>query len=197
MLTVSCPSHDDFERWIVKHYKSQIPYATSRAINRCLKESRVALTKYYKSQGHKPWFNNRSTGINIVWSHKSRLAGAILTRIHWADLKEHGGTKRPFKSKYFPVPTKHAPKYLGKSGGVKRLMQSKKVFIAETQHGTLAIWRRTARKKRYPIKPMAILVDKAKISPTLKFVEIARKIADRRFKKYLNQYLQEAIRASK
>ena len=191
------PNIKEFEKLVDRH-KDQVPFATSKAINKTLKQVRPKIIQSIKrrQKSKRSWWANKRFGINRTFADKKNLFAKIFTDIWWANLQEKGGTKVPHNSKVVAVPTNKVPKSYRKSGGARRAMGLKKTFIQDTK-GKPALWRRKT-KKRYPIEPLFWLRPQVIVKfPYLRFKATAERYIRRYFKKNHEEAMIQAIKTAR
>lgn len=182
-----------FHRHMKRHIK-QVDYAASRAINDVSADARksaIAQAKHAQ-KSNRAWWANRGYGIRRVFANKHNVRGAVFTKIYWGHLQELGGTKRP-KGRHLVVPDTAFPKSRRKAGGIKEVLGQKTVFENDGH-----IYRRIGGKKSRKVRRLASLVDSARISrPILKFIRTIDKVVERRYVKYFEKRLAQALRTAR
>ena len=185
----------EFER-LVGRQKKQVPFATSKAINDTFKGMRPYLIRHIKrrQKSKKAWWNNKRTGINRTFANKRMvpMRGSIYTAIWWAGLQEHGGIKTPYRGDHIAVPTKKAPAYARKSGGVKKVLKGKKVWANEK-----GVYRRKGSKKSPVVEKLHTFTGKAVIKPMLGFKTTCHKFARRNFPKIHSKNMIKALKTAR
>ncbi len=182
-----------YRQGLIKHQK-QVDYAASRAINDTTGECRKAIIKKVQSKqkSKKAWWNNKIYGIRRRFADKRHLIGSVFTNIWWGMLQEEGGIKRK-KIHKMTVPTTNMAKTYRKSGGTRKLMQQKTVFVNKN-----TIFRKVGGKKSRQVKRLGSLVDQVRIlKPILSFRATARRIAKRSFARNFRKRMKEALKTAR
>jgi len=178
--------------------RKQLPFALMKSINATLFECRKATIAHAKQtqKSNKPWWNNKSTGINRIFATKQKPTGSLTLGMYWAELAEHGGIKTP-RGKFIPVPIGRIAKKYQKAGGARKFLNEKKrAFFGTMESGKEGIFvRRT--KKRTPIDLAFSLVPSARIKAWLDFYKTANKEALKKFPHKFQWWLEKSIKTAR
>lgn len=175
--------------------KSQIPFATSRALNDTAIKGQESTVKKVQItfNNRKKWYNksNRKTGIRVNFSNKNKLpiTASIYTNAYFLGLHEKGGIKRPVSGSSIAVPTNKAPNTLRRSDGVSRAKTRKNVFVSSK-----GVFQRMARRK---IKPLFTWARIANIRPQLGFERTNQVSVKRWFPIFFRKRIEQAIKTAK
>lgn len=192
----------DFKKWkrtVKSAYKSQIPYATSRALNETASLVQQAEVNHIKKKFDRPTpFTLK--GFYVKNSKKNRLVSEVGVKpiqSRYLDIQMKGGLRRAKKGKVLlrPVGIK-----LNKYGNVprnrvKKELNKKEVFSGDVD-GKPGIWRRYKSKKRTPKLLFEYNVVQG-YKKRFRFRQIAERTVNKKFKTRLNKWMNKAIRTMK
>lgn len=171
--------------------RTQIPFASSRAINDTAVKAQEALVKgiIIRFNNKKKWWikGNRRTGIRVKFSNKNNkpIMASVYTDAYFAEIQEDGGVKAPVSGKVLAVPTDRAPKTLRRSDGVARAKQKSTVFVSKK-----GVFQRMSKRK---LKPLFTWARVANIKPRFKFDLTVRTAVNRWFPIMFKKRMEQAI----
>ena len=166
--------------------KSQIPFATSRALNETAKDVREQiLTGTYPRSFtvRNKQFAKRM--FKVDRSTKRKLVARVYDSLgrDYMAMQESGGTKKP-KGNNLAIPTdqiKRGARGIPKGRRPRALINpGNKSFRQTLPNGQDVILQRRT-KKRYPLKVLYLFEPSVKIKPTFPFYEDGRKVAQKMF----------------
>lgn len=178
--------------------KKQIPFATSRALNKTAedirKEELSNLEKKFTLR--KPWYKpGTKLGINVKKSHKTNLTAEVYTRAPFMKLHETGGTKKPRSGKYIAIPTTNIKRTKkGLIGKAKRPRNLKRSFWIKSRTGQEMLMQRKSKRK---VEVAYMMEPKADIKATFEFKKTGKRVAEQKFKKNFEAALDDALRTAK
>ena len=135
--------------------KSQLPFATSHAMNKSLTVARQAVIDYMDQGGIEGGAHRWTRqGMKMYWTKKRDHSGSIVFKRDRAYMQEllHGGTKTA-RNKRIPEPI-NAP--LTKEGNFRRnwqqrAMNQKNTYLGKSKAGNQTLFRRPRGKKGSPV----------------------------------------------
>lgn len=160
--------------------RRQLPFATSVAINECLKRAQRAQQAQQRSafDVRNSRFMDQAVKIK-PFAKKTALFGVIQidppggkARADILTKFEDGGTKRPKGGRSIAVPgrqVRRTSKGVTKSLRPRNVLASGKAFVGETRAGKKAVFQRLGSGKGTRLRYLYSLVARAKIKPRLKF----------------------------
>lgn len=185
----------EFTRWLTDVQKKQVPYATALALTRTAQDVQTHIIKAITSIFNvtkKWWLKQQPTGIKIKSANKKTLHSRIYTDAYFAELQEHGGTKRPHNNRTMAVPTDITPKSRRKSGGAAVMMKQKKTFSIRS-----GIYRRKGKGKNSTIEKLFTYSKTANIKARFGFKPMAARVAARQFPKRFKEALTRALKSAR
>lgn len=192
-ITVSVRSTiRDLSRDIDRDLRSQLPFATAKALTDTAKDVQRELTAEIDRVFDRPTpFTKRAIG--VVTAKKATLTARIFVKdiqAQYLGLEIEGGTRRP-KGRALVMPGKQIP--LNQYGNlprnkVRQLLARKDVFSGAVR-GVPGLYQRTPRGA----KLLILWERQAQYRPRLRFYDVARKVIDARITDNFKRAFAQAI----
>jgi hypothetical protein len=182
-----------FERWLNKDARKQIPYATSRALNDSAIDAQKAVVenvqKRFKNR-KKWWLKQQPTGIKVKFSKKKDLHSRVYTNAYFAKIQEEGGIKSPRSGRNLAIPTDKVPRKHRNSHGARDMVnQGKRIF-----HTPRGVFKRNSKKR---ITLLFNFSPTAKIVPRMGFESTVRDTVKKKFSLHFEKRLKQALQSKK
>lgn len=186
---------------------NQVPFATSKAINRTLEQSQQGIRQHLNTGGYfrlrRKEFVERTIKINREdFATKRKLEGTIRvdpTRDVLAKFEEDR-EKRPRDGSHIAVPIeakRNKAEVIPRAQRPKALLAAGKAFLGKTRKGTLAIMARVGRGRGTTLRTLFVLKPRVPIKPELRFRETVTRTADRNWRENMLQAFDDAMRTAK
>lgn len=187
-----------FRRQLRRDQRRQIPFAVSRAINETAFDVRRRIIGPTWARAFT--VRNRrfpAAAFRVAKATKRHLTASVFDRLGRASLDLHatGGIKRP-RGRHIAVPR----------GAIKRTATGK-VGKARRPAAVLAranVFRRRLGAREYilqrtrkGLRPLYLLISRARIAKRFRFAEDARRVVERRFRRRLFVSLGKALRTAR
>ena len=181
-----------FRRKMLKEQKSQLPFATARALTWTGREVKEQTERRIERAFDRPTsFTKR--GVAAFPASKSRMYSRVLIKDRQAEylsLQETGGTRTP-DGRALVVPVGARTNRYGNlpRGGVRRMLARSDTFSGRVR-GVAGIWQRT---RGGSVKLLVSYEPRAEYRPRFEFAERARREARRRFPDNFERSFKQAM----
>jgi len=181
---------------IARDFRSQIPFATAKALTATAQDLQVALNAKVETVFDRPTpFTKKAIGITIA--NKSSLTARVFVKdiqAQYLGLQIEGGTRTP-KGRALVVPAGLRLNQYGNipRGKLKALLARADVFSGRVG-GVAGIWQRT---RKGPVKLLIAYEPTAKYRRRLPFYETARAVVSKRLVLNFGAALTAAIRTAR
>lgn len=181
-----------FMRQMTKAQRSQLPFATARALTWTAKDAKVAVEKRIGTAFDRPTPYTQKA-VATQPATKARQFSRVLIKDRQAEYlirQEEGGTRTP-KGTALVVPAGIRRNKYGNiaRGGVRRLLARQDTFSGVIR-GTPGIWQRT---RAGGMKLLIAYEPKAEYKPRFKFAQTVEKEAQRAFPDNFERSFRDAV----
>lgn len=182
---------------LISRYASQIPFATSRAINELAKEVRLHIIDEYLpgkfTIRRRSLLTNRQVGVRMQFSNKRNLEALVYSKFEPWRLFEQGGEQRA-RRKVRTIPNREAlgvdvKQLIPRSKRAKALRRQHSVFQMTTKSGLSGLWRRVGDD----LKLLYVYKNVVKIKRWIDTQAEAAVIVTKRYAYHFGQQLGKAI----
>jgi hypothetical protein len=178
----------------------QLPFATALALTRTAKEVQREEIAHIRNEFtvRGSWLREGGRfGVGITPASKENLVAVVETRAPWLEAHEEGTVRTP-EGAHFAIPQKDVRRtktqVIARSQRPKAL---KRAFKIETKKGFPLLVQRVGRGKNSILRVMYQLTGRARIAPSLRFVETGRAVVEKVWRRIFSEALDRAIRTAR
>ncbi|MEO0624082.1 MAG: hypothetical protein AAF183_17925 [Pseudomonadota bacterium] len=197
MIALGLRSNLPQARARTRHQRSQVPFATSLALNRTAEDAVKNARKRIERAFDRPTPFTKK-GVTRTRATKRRLSARVLIKDKQAaylQFQERGGTRRP-KRRAIVIPQRARTNKYGNlaRGAVRKLLARADTFTMGAAQGRRpGIYRRTPTGA----KLLVSYEQRARYSPRFRFAETVQKTARSRFQIQFRRAMTEAMRTAR
>lgn len=184
-----------FSRQMTKAQKSQLPFATARALTWTAQDAKLDVEKRIDAAFDRPTPYTRK-GVAAISASKRKQVSRVLIKDRQAEylgLQEDGGTRKP-KGRALVIPQDKTNKYGNMPRGYIRRVLARGDTFSGTVRGVAGIWQRT---RSGSVKLLVAYEQKAQYRPRFQFERTAERTARTRFPINFERSFRQAMQTAR